>query len=189
MDWKKEVAHYQNIEWMQHGNARQKSAFRALQGVLPKIPKKYKPTLAGTIPIKTETENSDLDIICTVYEPDAFRKSLETNFSEHQNFRIHFKTIRGVNSLICRFDFSGQQIEIFGQPRPVHEQHAFRHMIIEREILACKNQDFRAKIIHLKKQGLSTEAAFANSLNILGDPFEELLKFDSQEKIAELCSK
>ena len=50
-------------------------------------------------------------------------------------------------------------------------------MIIEAEILEEKGEDFRQKIIELKKSGIKTEPAFAQLLNLKGDPYEALINF------------
>ena len=57
------------------------------------------------------------------------------------------------------------------------QQNAYKHMIIEYSILKEKDTKFKAEIIKLKSEGMKTEAAFAQLLGLLGNPFEELLKF------------
>ena len=54
-------------------------------------------------------------------------------------------------------------------------------MMIEHNILSSNDEAFRQKIIYLKKQGLTTEQAFAKQLNLSGDPYEELLKLSGQK--------
>jgi len=48
-------------------------------------------------------------------------------------------------------------------------------MIAEYKILQEKGNDFKKKIIELKKQGIKTEPAFGILLN-LENPYEDLLK-------------
>jgi hypothetical protein len=67
-------------------------------------------------------------------------------------------------------------IEIFGQNKPTIEQNAYRHMIAEYKILEEKGEEFKQKIIELKKQGIKTEPAFGMLLG-LENPYEDLLKF------------
>ncbi len=52
-------------------------------------------------------------------------------------------------------------------------------MIIEHKILSSKGDEFRAEIIRLKQDGLKTEPAFAKMLGLQGNPYEELLKFET----------
>lgn len=48
-------------------------------------------------------------------------------------------------------------------------------MIAEYKILQAKGEEFKQKIIELKKQGIKTEPAFGMLLG-LENPYEELLK-------------
>ena len=52
-------------------------------------------------------------------------------------------------------------------------------MIKEFEILEKEGDEFRRKIIELKELGLKTEPAFAKLLGLSGDPYVELLKYQS----------
>ncbi|MGV2488720.1 UNVERIFIED_CONTAM: DUF4269 domain-containing protein, partial [Bacillus mycoides] len=56
---------FDNIEYLQHGNNRQRQAYSILTNnqILSKL-KQFDPILVGTIPINIDIENSDLDIIC-----------------------------------------------------------------------------------------------------------------------------
>jgi len=67
-------------------------------------------------------------------------------------------------------------IEIFAQNKPTIEQNAYRHMIAEYKILQEKGEEFKEKIIDLKKKGIKTEPAFGMLLG-LENPYEDLLKF------------
>jgi len=50
-------------------------------------------------------------------------------------------------------------------------------MVTEYDILNHFGEDFRQQIIALKKAGYKTEPAFANILNLKGDPYTALLEF------------
>ena len=78
---------------------------------------------------------------------------------------------------MANFTLEDFEIEIFGQNRPSREQEAFRHLLIEDEILESKDETFRAEIIKLKKQGFKTEPAFAKLLKLKGDPYLALLAY------------
>ncbi|CAA7391075.1 DUF4269 domain-containing protein [Chryseobacterium fistulae] len=64
---------------------------------------------------------------------------------------------------------------ILEQNKPTIEQNAYRHMIAEYKILEEKGEDFKQKIVKLKKEGMKTESAFGMLLN-LENPYEDLLK-------------
>ena len=170
---------FTTISYLKNGNSKQQEIFKILSDILifDKL-KKYTPILTGTIPIEIDIENSDLDIICCCKNLKEFKDELIDYYSNQNYFEIHEKVIRGIKTIIARFIYQGYHFEIFGQNRPVKEQEAYRHMIIEWKILREKGEDFRQQIIALKKQGFKTEPAFANLLGLSGDPYQELLQLE-----------
>lgn len=50
-------------------------------------------------------------------------------------------------------------------------------MIIEDQILASKDENFRLEIIKLKQKGYKTEPAFGLLLGLKNDPYLELLNY------------
>ena len=80
-------------------------------------------------------------------------------------------------TVLVRFQLEEFKVEIFGQNIPSKEQYAFRHMLIEHQILLQKGETFRQEIVKLKKKGLKTEPAFANILGLTGDPYKALLNY------------
>lgn len=169
---------FKDIAYLKEGNAKQIKAFNTIIDLnLINRLKSYTPVLTGTVPIEIDIDDSDLDIICCCKDLNLFKDVITNYFGMHENFSIQEKTIRDHVTIVARFNFNGFLIEIFGQDRPVDEQEAYRHMIIEYKVLLEKGEDFRNQIIELKKQGLKTEPAFAKLLGLHGDPFMELLKF------------
>lgn len=163
------------IEYLKNGSDKQKRAYRLLAKyqIFEKL-KEYSPILAGTIPIEIDIEGSDLDIICEVKDTIEFEKLLITLFSEF-DIKIEWITVNEKESIICNFKLEEFPIEIFGQNKPTMEQNAYLHMIAEYKILQEKGEDFRQKIIELKKKGIKTEPAFGMLLR-LENPYEDLLK-------------
>ena len=139
------------------------------------ILQEYDPILTGTIPIEINIPGSDLDIICHCKNHDDFKSLIRKEFSHMHSFLIETKIINKVNTTIARFTKGGFGIEIFGQNIPSKEQAAYRHMIIEYEILNKMGKEFKSQIIELKNSGIKTEPAFAQLLNLNGDPYEVLL--------------
>ncbi|MDF2553491.1 MAG: hypothetical protein K0R77_2766 [Chryseobacterium sp.] len=76
--------------------------------------------------------------------------------------------------IVINFMLEEFLIEIFGQAKPTTQQNAYLHMIAEYKILLEKGEDFKQKIIELKKKGIKTELAFGMLLN-LENPYEDLL--------------
>ncbi len=50
-------------------------------------------------------------------------------------------------------------------------------MVIEHKLLLERGEEFRLKIVDLKKQGYKTEPAFAMLLGLENDPYNEMLNF------------
>ncbi|MCI0476988.1 MAG: DUF4269 domain-containing protein [Anaerolineales bacterium] len=168
---------FQNPTYLAHGTARQRRAYRALQslGVL-RVLRAYTPVLAGTIPLNVDIPGSDLDIICEARDLDAFTRVVTDRFGARSGFRIERATIKCIASVIANFDHAGFPIEIFGQPMPVTEQNAYRHLVVEARLLKIGGERARRAIRKMKNAGLKTEPAFARYFGIAGDPYEELLR-------------
>lgn len=169
---------FTKIDYLKHGNDRQKRAFDVLTKykVFEKL-SGFSPILAGTVPIEIDIEGSDLDIICEVKDQVEFSKSVSQIFSEFDlNLKIEKIVINEAEATVCNFELDGFPIEIFGQNKPTTRQNAYLHMIAEHKILLEKGEDFKQKIIELKREGIKTEPAFGMLLN-LEKPYEDLLKF------------
>lgn len=171
-------ANFESIDYLKTGNPRQQQAHKVLEelGIMEKL-QAFSPLLAGTIPIGIDIETSDLDIIgCYKNAPD-FAAVLQHHFGDQNGFRIAVKTKRETETVVSGFVSGGFVIEIFGQPVPVQQQNAWRHMLIENAILQEQGEEFRRQIIGLKKQGIKTELAFAQLLGLSGDPYPALLQY------------
>lgn len=174
---------FDNIEYLQHGSDRQRQAYSILTNnqVLSKL-KQFDPVIVGTIPINIDIENSDLDIICSFADKQEFQKSIIGNFSNERNFTIREQPSLGTLAIVANFFLDSFEIEIFGQSIPTKQQFAYRHMIVEHNLLNKYGEVFRQQIIELKRQGHKTEPAFAIALDLKGNPYMELLKFETNEK-------
>ncbi|TQI71229.1 uncharacterized protein DUF4269 [Gramella sp. Hel_I_59] len=169
---------FKNIEYLKIGNSKQKEVYRILKDnlILEKL-EKYSPILVGTIPIRIDIEDSDLDIICFFRNLEKFETDIKSNFSKENKFMISNKNINQKKSVVAKFRLENYDFEIFGQNIPTNQQDAFLHMIKENEILKSKDAEFRKSIIELKRRGLKTEPAFAKLLDIQGDPYSGLLNY------------
>ena len=173
------IENFKNIEYLKHGNVRQKLAFYEIRyHRIFEILEKYNPILTGTIPIGIDLPESDLDIICECENHSEFKNCLTKKFSEKENFKVYSKNQNGIKSTIAEFKTDNFLFEIFGQNIPTEKQNAYRHMIIENKILNEKGADFKKKIKKLKAKGLKTEPAFAELLGLKGNPYTELLKLE-----------
>ncbi|MBV8328383.1 DUF4269 domain-containing protein [Chryseobacterium sp.] len=171
---------FTKLDYLKEGSGKQKRAFEILTRykVFEKL-SIYSPVLAGTIPIDIDVEGSDLDIICEI---DLAAKE---NFLNHitatelippdAEINVEEMVVRGEKSIVLNFMLEEFPVEIFGQNKPVIQQNAYRHMIAEYKILQEKGEEFKQKIIELKKRGIKTEPAFGMLMN-LENPYEDLLK-------------
>ena len=157
----------------------QQEAYRQLKAlrIFEKL-NAFGPVLTGTIPIEIDLPDSDLDIICQCEIHEEFSETLFNHYSNEKDFEIETKQVNNIPTTIARFPTESFKIEIFGQNIPAKKQHAYRHMIIEHQILEKMGEAFKLKIIELKRQGMKTEPAFAKLLGLHGDPYKELLIID-----------
>lgn len=114
--------------------------------------------------------------ICACEDHTKFATKLSELFASKPNFQIYTHKAQGLAVTTATFRTPHFEIEIFGQNRPTTQQNAFRHMIVEYQILHQKGPEFKAKVKQLKAEGHKTEPAFAKLLGLEGNPYEALLK-------------
>lgn len=143
----------------------------------------FSPTLIGTYPLGLQTPASDFDIACSALDLTQFERSLgavllELGVPAASPRRLMLSTEASVTSFSC----DGSPIEVFCQTIPVSEQHGFRHMIIEGQLLRLAGETLRERVLALRDDGLKTEAAFAKVLGLAGDPYAALLQLENQSQ-------
>jgi hypothetical protein len=80
------------------------------------------------------------------------------------------------NAWVANFYAHGFEFELFAQQKPTSQQTAYKHLVVEYQLLEIGGQQAREPIRELKQQGLKTEPAFARYFDIQhDDPFEALL--------------
>lgn len=170
---------FESIEYLRKGTKRQRQAYQELTDldIMTNL-KDFQPILAGTIPIRIDVLNSDLDIICRCTDHTVFSKIIKTYYQTQQQFKIETKLVNGVKSTIANFKGKEFEIEIFAQDKLPKQQNAYRHMLMEYYLLKHYGEDFRKEIIYLKSGGMKTEQAFAHVLKLSGNPYEALLDID-----------
>lgn len=171
---------FTKLDYLKVGNEKQKRVYEILSKhrIFEKL-KEYSPVLGGTIPIEIDVEGSDLDIICEVdlrFEEDFLDDVMFSKFIPHDvEIKVEYPIVNGEKCITINFILEDFPIEIFGQNKPTTLQNAYRHMIAEHIILLEKGENFKQKIIELKKKGIKTEPAFGILLG-LENPYEDLLK-------------
>lgn len=168
---------FEDISYLITGNDKQRRAYETLKKyrVLDLL-EKFDPILTGTIPINIDIETSDLDISCCYSDKNEFIDAVIHSFSREKQFVLRQNS--QFDSVVCNFWLDHFELELFGQSIPTKQQYAYRHMLIEHQLLEERGEAFRQEIIALKKQGYKTEPAFGIALGLKGDPYEELLKFE-----------
>lgn len=158
-----------DLTYLSKGSAIQQAGYRAIQssGIMSHL-KDFNPVVVGTLPLDMFVYGSDIDIICQFTDAAKFQSALKESSR---------KNLSGIESVIASFEHDKFPFEIVGQPVPVEEQVAFRHMITEWNILAANDDTFRARVLALKRKGFKTEPAFAQILGLKGNPYEVLLSY------------
>ncbi|MBF4466831.1 DUF4269 domain-containing protein [Flavobacterium sp. LC2016-12] len=169
---------FSTIEYLKNGNQKQVLTYEILtqNNILENIDE-FDPILVGTIPINIDIENSDLDIICFWKNKTDFKTKIQSVFGNEKEFKIQETHIDNLETVIANFKIDPFEIEIFGQNIPTKNQNGYKHMIIENQILASKDENFRLEIIKLKQKGYKTEPAFGLLLGLKNDPYLELLHY------------
>ena len=167
---------WRDYSYLANGSLRQQAAYETLNGLrIGAVLRAYSPVLAGTIPLGVDVDESDLDIICEAHDVTAFARRLKRAFHHYPDFAIKKTEVDGLPTVIARFTSGDFVVEVFGQPRPVREQHAFRHMLVEARLLVMGGPSSADAVRKLKRQGLKTEPAFAQVFALEGDPYRALL--------------
>ncbi|WHY19876.1 DUF4269 domain-containing protein [Paenibacillus sp. G2S3] len=177
-DWRK-------IDDLNRGTAVQKEVYNLLTELeIMNLLMDYNPLLVGTVPLGIQVEGSDLDIICEVHDPVEFKALVVRYFGSIDGLVSESRVVQGIPRIKVNFMAKGWPIELFGQPKRTELQNGYLHMIVEAEILAQMDDDFRERIIFLKTSGWKTEPAFAKALGLEGDPYEALLELEKLPRSA-----
>ena len=167
---------WRDYSYLANGTPRQQAAYDVLHGLqIGAVLRAYSPVLVGTIPLGVDVAASDLDILCEAHDLNAFVRRLKRAFHHHPDFAVKKSEVDGLPAVLARFTSGDFGFEVFGQPRPVREQPAFRHMLVEARLLVMGGPASADAIRALKRQGLKTEPAFAQVFKLEGDPYRALL--------------
>ncbi|GAB2862466.1 DUF4269 domain-containing protein [Hymenobacter ruber] len=172
-----------DLRYLLTGNQRQQRAHSLLQALnLWLVLTDFKPVLAGTIPLGIDIAGSDLDVLCEVppAEMPRFVELLQQHYGHRHSFKLMQHTINGYPSIVGSFRYRSREVEVFGQALPTAQQNGFRHLLVEAAVLEAGGEPWRWAVRQLKKQGLKTEPAFAQLLQLPGNPYEALLQLEGK---------
>jgi hypothetical protein len=166
-----------DLKNLSRGTERQKLAFQALQRLgIFELLKEHCPVVAGAIPIDIDLPESPLEIICSTDNLETFSEDVNQHFRDCEKFELHHTVFRNQPTVTAKFTAYGFQVELFAQGQSVFTQPTVLYTLLEARILTFAPKEAKDKIRELKKQGLTTEQAFAQCFEITGDANEELLK-------------
>ncbi|OYW48019.1 MAG: phage capsid protein [Novosphingobium sp. 28-62-57] len=138
----------------------------------------FDPHVAGTLPLGLDLPTSDIDILCFAPDPELFVRAVWKAFEVLPEFHI-VQRIGHDRPVVARFAHGGWTIELFGQAIPVPKQYGWRHLLVERRLLALGSAAFRNAVMARRRAGLKTEPAFAAVLGLAGDPYQALLELET----------
>ncbi|MGD1842692.1 MAG: DUF4269 domain-containing protein [Thermonemataceae bacterium] len=174
---------FTDISYLAQGTPIQREVYQSLKALkINEVLQAYHPIVVGTFPIDLAVEGSDIDVICCCKHINTFEAIVRTTFAHLSHFQQYQIVIQKLRTSISQFEHQGFTYEIFAQNKPTKAQEAYRHMVIEAQILASKGEKFKRKVLKLKEKGYKTEPTFAKLLGLKGNPYEALL----QVSIAEL---
>ncbi|MEM1389875.1 MAG: DUF4269 domain-containing protein [Pseudomonadota bacterium] len=130
----------------------------------------------GSTALDVHLNDSDIDICCSAKgDLDSFAATLKELFGQRPKFKIEQEPYRGQPSCFASFDLSGQSIEVWGRGHPVEDHEFYRFFKVEERLLRFGGDELRSAIRDLKRDGLSTEEAFAEALDLQGQAEDALL--------------
>jgi len=174
---------WRDYSYLAQGSPAQQAAWAVLNELrLDAVLRAYSPVLVGVFPLDLAVDGSELDIACEAHDLNTFARRLKRAFGHRENFTLKKAEEDGLPAAIARFTSGGLGLALFGQARPVREQHAFRHMLVEMRLLALAGPRAREAILQFKQEGLSTEPAFARYFGLSGDPHQRLLELSTLDE-------
>ncbi len=139
----------------------------------------FQPLVVGTYPLNLQNNKSDVDILLYAKDFKEVIKTAETHYSQFHQFKILQNLDDKKNHVLISFLFNEIRFELFAQKTPSHQQRAYLHFQIEERCLKLGGKVLRNKIQKLRQENLKTEPAFAQALDLTGNPYTELLKLHS----------
>ena len=176
---------FTDISYLEDVNPR---AFQAISSLrILNILHNFDPILVGTFPLKLEKPTSDLDVICSAEDLNAFAHFVQESFSNAKDFTSEFgeitkrkqierkgeeepggplESIERAPYFCANFTSNGFPFEIFCQSLPTRRQNGFRHLVIEQRLLDIGGHPFFDKVKALLHSGVKTEPGFVRLLGL-----------------------
>lgn len=147
---------------------------------LPAALKQFDARVVGTPPLELDTPESDIDLICEAQDAEAFIKVIRRRFGAEDGFTIEQRD-QFARPVVVNFKRSGWPVEIYAIAQPTSQQPAWLHFDVERRLLSLAGEAFKTIVRDLRSRGFKTEPAFAEALDLAGDPFTALSELSLKE--------
>jgi len=169
---------WRDISYLASGTPRQRSAYRNLSElrILDALAP-FDAVLVSTVNTNIDVESSDLDVICEVYDFDAFEALLVSLYETKPGFTVS-RSESDPPALVASFYHNDWEYEVFGQPLPIERQNAYRHMVQTHRVISLGGDTWREAIRSLKRDGMKTEPAVAYCLRLEGNPYQAVLALE-----------
>lgn len=135
----------------------------------------YSPKVVSTIFVGLDTEDSDIDIVCSYHDQDVFSELFSSAFSKLRSYSLRLEN----DYILGQFCYGNFIFEVYASAIPVKEQNAYRHYKVMQRLVDAGGVKFKQHIKHLKQQGLKTEPAICQALGILGEPYRAILEIEN----------
>ncbi|WP_241984207.1 DUF4269 domain-containing protein [Aliidiomarina sedimenti] len=134
----------------------------------------YSPEVVSTIFVSLDTSESDIDIVCTYQEQEAFIEEFESAYSGYEAYSLSPRN----DHALGRFHCNQFLFEVYASKTPVQLQAAFRHYQVMKRLVKVGGNEFIDRIRQLKESGLKTEPAICRVLGISGEPYAAVLELE-----------
>lgn len=136
----------------------------------------WQPLLSGSMPLQLDIEKSDLDILLQAESLEGIEAKISAVLAP-LGFRIQWfrSNSKQGECVVGTLKQGTQEIELFVSTVPVLNQHSHRHLLSEFCYLVKHGPAIRRALIEWKREGLTTEEAFAKVLKLPGNPYDVLL--------------
>ncbi|MDN6731325.1 MAG: DUF4269 domain-containing protein, partial [Atopostipes suicloacalis] len=164
MEYNIENRNWKDISYLKKGNPKQRKVYDILKEIeILEHLEDFSPIVVGTIPLAIDIETSDLDIVCQFDKEEDIREILLNHYGDYEDFKVRKM---GKDAYAYNFWYEDCEIEVYGSKVPTKRSNSYRHLLIASRLLSLYGDEFRKKIVQLKKQGYLTERAIAKLLHL-----------------------
>lgn len=140
----------------------------------------HDPVVAGTYPLGLDRPDSDVDLLCCAPPTEAFAAQVAAAAPDARALRWHRRTFDDQpDAVVVNLFLDDLPVEVFAQACPTHQQHGYRHLVVERRLLIIGGAELQRAVRDQRHGPGSVEGAFARTLGLDGDPFAAVLALES----------